>query len=146
MTLTFQFGYKFGYHLIIRQFVIIIFFCRMHCFLFKTIDKHFNQLSEKHRKRHLKSYLSFHYKLCESVEELQTFLRPMFVLITSIFCPLFCYILYYSLKNQEFENNILMILTDFSAIIFLTFIFVFSSIIAMIDIEAKKGLHSVISH
>ena len=79
-SLTSIFVAKIGFPLMIRQFIIIIFFCRMHCFLFKRVNKDFTQLSKKY----FKTCLSIHYKLCESLEELQTFLRPMFVLITMI--------------------------------------------------------------
>ena len=123
----------------IRQFVIIIiiFFCRMHCFLFKSVNKDFSQLS----KRYFKTCLSIHYKLCDSLEELQTFLRPMFVSITMIWCPMFCYYIYYTVK--EVEKRTLIILVDFIIFIFLVFIFILSIMIARVDVEAKKGLHWV---
>ena len=54
-----QFVAKINFPLVLRQFVIIIFFCRMHCFLFKSCNKYFTQLSKKYRKRNLKTYLSF---------------------------------------------------------------------------------------
>ena len=114
----------------IRQFIIIIFFCRMHCFLFKSVNKEFSQLS----KSHLKNCLSFHYKLCKSMKELQTFLQPMFVSITMIWCPVFCYFIYYSIK--EVENKSLIILVDILVFIFFVFILILSIIIARVDVEA----------
>ena len=130
---------KVGYTLMFRQMVIIIFFCRMHCFLFKSCNKYFTQMSKKH----LKTCLSFHYKLCESVEELQNFLRPMFVSITTMWCPIICYLIYYSVKDKEVENNFRIILVDIIMHIFLIFIIAFASMIAKIDVESKKGIHSV---
>ena len=142
-SLTLQFGAKVGFPFIFRQIVIIILICRMHCFLFKSCNKSLTQISGKHSKIIFKNCLSFHYKLCESVEELQTFLRPMFVLITTIWCPIFCYILYFILKNSEFERHFMMILTFFIGLIFLLLILILSTLIALIDIEAKKGSHTV---
>ena len=117
--------------------VIIIFFCRMHCFLFKSVNKDFSQLSE----RHFQTCLSFHYKLCESLEDFQTFLRPMFVSITMTWCPMFCYTIYYSVK--EVENKSLIILVDIIFFTFFILIFTLSIMIARVDVEAKKGLNSV---
>ena len=143
VIVSIQFAAKFSLPLVLRQFVIIIFFCRMHCFLFKTNDKNFSKLSKKYRKRNLKTYLLFHYKLCESVEEFQTFLRPMFVLITTTFCAVFCYMIYFNLKNSENENNSVMFLLNVAALIMLIFSLILSGVIAMIDIESKKGLHLI---
>ena len=136
--LTIQFAVIFGYPLILRQMVIIIFFCRMHCFLFKNCNKSMTRLS----KNNLKTSLSFHYKLCESVEELQSFLRPMFVLITSVFRPLFCCFFLFTFKITE--NNYAILLSDVVAIIFFIFTIILSSMITMIDVEAKRGLQSII--
>ena len=141
--LSVEFGTKIGFPIVLRQLAIIIFFCRMHCFLFKSVDKDFRQLSKNYRKNRLKTCLSFHYKLCDSVEELQTFLRPMFVSITSLWCPIYCYILYFYMNNKNFENNLIAILTSLVAFIFFLINFYLSLTIAMIDIEAKKGLHYV---
>ena len=143
VSLTMLLGAKIGYTLIIRQFVIIIFFCRMHCFLFKSCNKYFTQLSKSLHKNNLKTCLSLHYKLCESVEELQTFLRPMFVWITSLWCPIFCYIIYYTINNKRAGYNTIIILADIIIFIFFLLIFCLLSMIAMIDVEAKKGIHSV---
>ena len=145
-SLTIQFGTRIGYRLVIRQMIIIIFFCRMHCFLFKYCNNYFFQLSKNHRKRHLKTYLLIHYKICESVEELQTFLRPMFVLITMTFCPIFCSILYFRFKNTDNDNNLMMILVVFTGLIFLILILILSALIALIDVEAKKGSHKVFGY
>ena len=143
VSIYIQFGAKIGYPLILRQMIIIIFFCRMHCFLFKSCGKYFTQLSKKSPKNHLKTCLSFHYKLCESVEELQTFLRPTFVLITSVFRPLFCYFFYLTFKNTEEQDNYSMIFGDMAAFIFFIFTIILSSMIAMIDVEAKRGAITV---
>ena len=144
MTLTIQFGAKIGFPLVLRQMVIIIFFCRMHCFLFKSINKSITQISGKHPKNHLKTFLSFHSKLCESVEELKKFLRPMFVMIIMIWCPMFCYVFYFFLKNNEFGNHLIVILLVFTNFIFCIFIIILLAMIAMIDVEAKKGLYNVV--
>ena len=64
-------------------------------------------------------------------------------LITTTFCALFCYMIYYNLKNSENENNYIMILLDVTALIVLIFSLILSGVIAMIDIEAKKGLHLI---
>ena len=115
----------------------------MHCFLFKSHNKYFNQLSEKRRKRNLKTYLSIHYKLCESVEVFQTFLRPMFVTITMSLCTMFGSGLYFTLLNKKVENNYVIIPVNVALLTFFILTIILSSIIAMIDIEAKGGLHAV---
>ena len=122
--------------------VIIIFFCRMHCFLFKSYNNYLIRISGKRQKKHLKTFLSFHYKLCESVEELKTFLRPMFVLISTIFRPVIVYFFYCTFKNRE-ETSYIMILSDFIIFIYFLFVIVLTSMIANIDVETKKRLNTV---
>ena len=139
-VLTSQLCAKIGCPLIIRQIVLMIFFCRMHCFLFNKCNEYFTHLSKKCRKKHLKTCLSFHYKLCESVEEFQTYLRPTFALLTTIWCPICCYIIYSSINNRD---QLLIILGDFVCFVFVSFILILSILIAMIDIRAKEGIHSV---
>ena len=142
-SLTLQFGAKVGIPFVFRQMVIIIFICRMHCFLFKNCNNYFTQLSENRRKKNLKTYISLHYKLFESVKEFQKYLQPMFVLNTTIWCPLFCYIIYFNLKNSENESNLVIILINIAALIMFIFSIILSGFIAMIDTEGKKGLHSI---
>ena len=113
----------------------------MHCFLFKKFTEYFTKLSKNCRKKHLKTCLSFHYKLCESVEELQTFLRPMFVSLTLLWCPMFCYLLYYLVFNKESE--LLIFLVVLIGFVFFLFILILSVMIAMIDVVAKECVHSV---
>ena len=139
--LSIQLNAKIGTTLIIRQIVLMIFFCRMHCFLFNKCNEYFTHLSKNCRKKHLKTCLSFHYMLCESVEESQTFMRPMFVWITTIWCPMFCYLLYYSFNTKESDFMIISIV--FTTFIFFSFILILLTMIAMIDIVAKDGIHSV---
>ena len=143
LIISIQFEIYFDFKFVIRHIFIIIFICRMHCFLFKSHNKYFNQLSEKRRKRNLKTYLSIHYKLCESVEVFQTFLRPMFVTITMSWCTMVCSGLYFILLNKQVENNYVMISANATLLTFFILTLILSSIIAMIDIDVKRGLHAV---
>ena len=138
--ITIQFAAKIGSALLIRQIVLMIFFCRMHCFLFKKFNEYFTHLSKKCPKNHLKTCLSFHYKLCESVEEFQTNLKPIFLLLTIIWCPICCYFIYFSVKNRD---EIIIILADFVFSIFLLLLLILWLLIALIDIRAKEGIHWV---
>ena len=138
-VLTIQLGAQIGCPLI-RQIVLMIFFCRMHCFLFNKCNEYFTHLSKKCRKNQLNTCLTFHYKLCESVEVFQTYLRPIFVLLITIWCPNCCYFIYFSLNNKD---ELLIILADFVISIFLLFVLFLSLLIAMIDVRAKEGVHSV---
>ena len=136
-----QFETKIGLQLVIRQFAIIIFICRMHCFLFKSCYKYFTQLSKNYRKNYFNICLSFHHKICESVEEFKTFLRPMFVLITTIFCSISLNTLYFTFEHGRFETMIIM--CDIIALVIFIFTITLAVIIALIDVEAKIGMHSV---
>ena len=49
-VLTIQLNAKIGCPLVIRQIVLMIFFCRMHCFLFEKFNEYFTHLSIKCRK------------------------------------------------------------------------------------------------
>ena len=48
-----------------------------------------------------------------------------------------------SCLNEEVENKSLIILVDIVVFIFFVFILILSIMIARVDVEAKKGLHSV---
>ena len=139
-VLTIQLCAKIGTTLVMHQIVLMIFFCRIHCFLFKKCNEYFTHLLKKCRKKHLNTCLSFHYKLCESVEEFQIYLRTIFVLLTIIWCPMSCYFIYCTVNNR---NELLIILGDFVCFIFLIFTFNLWLLIAMIDVRAKEGIHSV---
>ena len=57
---------------------------------------------------------------------------------------MFCYVLYFFLQNNEFGNHSIVILVVSSTFIFFIFTFILSAMIAMIDVEAKKGLHNMV--
>ena len=48
-----------------------------------------------------------------------------------------------TVKSRDFENNYIIILIDLIAFIFFIFTIYFSLIIALIDVEAKRGIHYV---
>ena len=58
-----------------------------------------------------------------------------------IWCPIFCYSIYYLIDNKESE--LMLILALFIVFVFFILILVLSVMIAMIDVVAKQGVQSV---
>ena len=136
-----SFGSFFALKLILRTVFICLFLSHKYIVLFAKLNKQFSELNIPEDSQLLVNLLIIHNMLSDSVLEMNTFLKPIYVLIMGLFSPIICYLIFmflYSEIDYLFSCIIMFLVVNYS-----TLILTLSSLIALIDIECDRSLHSI---
>ena len=124
--------------LIYRHFILCFFICLKFIKLFEKVNIHLKFVSNRNE---LAKLLILHNRLGDSVMEANRFLEPVFTILTTLFSLIICYMTFNGIFSKLTAIPIVLIYC--TALQFLILLIAMSSMIAYIDIEAKRGLHSV---
>ena len=131
----------FGLIVMFRTAFICLFLSFKYIVLFAKLNKQFSELNIPEDSQLLSDLLIIHNKLSDSVLEMNTFLKPIYVIIMGIVSPLICYMIFmflYSDLDVTITFGLLFVILSFSILIL-----TLSSLIALIDIECDRSLHLI---
>ena len=127
--------------LTVRSIFISVFICRKYILIFKYLNQNLNYCFETNDKKLLKSLLRLHYKICESLNKTNHYLKTNFIIFIISWILIICFANYYSVFSKVNSNVILLALILVVSVDLL--LLSLSILIARMDIEAMNGLQFI---